>query len=66
MLWEPENLLKDTKTLAVSAGAPPGVYEVRITVLHKQDEAFIHLPVVSSRGEMLANHQVLTRVRVLP
>jgi hypothetical protein len=66
MLWEPGDMLQDTKTLAVSADAPPGVYEVRITVFHKQDDAFAHLPVISARGEMLANHQVLTRVRVVP
>jgi hypothetical protein len=66
MLWEPGYVLQDLKTLAVSADAPPGVYEVRIAVFRKQDETFVHLPVISSRGEMLSNYQVLTRVRVVP
>jgi 4-amino-4-deoxy-L-arabinose transferase-like glycosyltransferase len=66
MLWEPGNLLEDPKTLVVSADAAPGVYDVRITVFRKQDETFVHLPVISARGEMLTNHQTLTRIRVVP
>jgi hypothetical protein len=66
MLWEPGNLLEDPKTLAVRADAPPGVYDVQITVFKKQDEEFIHLPVISAQGEMLSNHILLTQVRVEP
>ncbi|MBN1976944.1 MAG: glycosyltransferase family 39 protein [Anaerolineae bacterium] len=66
MLWEPGNLLEDPKTLAVRADALPGVYDVQITVFKKQDEEFIHLPVISERGEMLSNHVLLTQVRVEP
>ncbi|MFL7793611.1 MAG: hypothetical protein AB8I69_15825, partial [Anaerolineae bacterium] len=66
MLWEPGNLLEDPKTLAVRADAPPGVYDVQITVFKKQDEEFIHLPVISGRGEMLSNHTQLTKIRVEP
>jgi hypothetical protein len=66
MLWEPGNLLEDPKTLTVRADAPPGVYDVQITVFKKQDEEFIHLPVISDRGEMLSNHILLTQVRVEP
>ncbi len=66
MLWQPGNLLEDPKTLAVRADAPPGVYDVRVAVFKKQDEALEHLPVISDRGEMLANHITLTSVRVQP
>jgi hypothetical protein len=66
MLWKPGNLLEDPKTLVVRADAPPGVYDVHVTVFKKQDEEFIHLPVISDRGEMLSNHIVLTKVRVKP
>jgi hypothetical protein len=66
MLWQPGNLLEDPKTLTVRADAPPGVYDVQITVFKKQDEEFIHLPVISDRGEMLSNRVLLTQVRVEP
>jgi hypothetical protein len=66
MLWEPGHLLEDPKTLTVHANAQPGIYDVRVTVFKKQDEEFIHLPVISDRGEMLANHILLTKVRVEP
>jgi uncharacterized membrane protein len=66
MLWQPGHLLEDPKTLVVRADAPPGVYDVRVTVFKKQDETFEHLPVISNGGEMLANHVVLTKIRVEP
>jgi hypothetical protein len=66
MLWQPGHLLEDPKTLAVRADALPGIYDVRVTVFRKQDESFEHLPVISNRGEMLANHITLTRMRVQP
>jgi hypothetical protein len=64
MLWEPGNLLADPKPLTVRTDAPPGTCEVRVTVYKKQDEGFIYLPVISDRGEMLANYVVLTKIRV--
>jgi hypothetical protein len=66
MLWEPGRLLEDPKTLTVLADAQPGVYDVRVAVFKKQDGEFIHLPVISDRGEMLSNHVQLTKVRVAP
>jgi hypothetical protein len=66
MLWEPGHLLEDPKTLAVHTDARPGIYDVRVTVFKKQDEEFIHLPVISDRGEMLVNYITLTSVRVQP
>jgi hypothetical protein len=60
------HLLEDPKTLTVYGDAPPGIYDVRVTVFKKQNEAFEHLPVISDRGEMLANHITLTSVRVQP
>jgi hypothetical protein len=50
----------------VYGDAPPGIYDVRVTVFKKQDGEFIHLPVLSDRGEMLSNYIVLTKVRVEP
>jgi hypothetical protein len=66
MLWEPGHLLEDPKTLSVRDDAPPGIYAVHITVFKKQNGEFIHLPVISERGEMLADHVTLTNVRVQP
>jgi 4-amino-4-deoxy-L-arabinose transferase-like glycosyltransferase len=66
MLWKVGHLLEDPKTLTVYGDAPPGIYDVRVTVFKKQNEAFEHLPVISDRGEMLANHITLTSVRVQP
>jgi 4-amino-4-deoxy-L-arabinose transferase-like glycosyltransferase len=66
MLWKVGHLLEDPKTLTVYGDAPPGIYDVRVTVFKKQDEAIEHLPVISDRGEMLVNHVTLTRVRVQP
>jgi hypothetical protein len=66
MLWTVGHLLEDPKTLTVYTDAPPGVYDVRVTVFKKQEEKLLHLPVISDRGEMLVNHVTLTRVRVQP
>ncbi len=66
MLWKVGHLLEDPKTLTVYGDAPPGIYDVRVTVFKKQDGEFIHLPVLSDRGEMLSNYIVLTKVRVEP
>ncbi len=65
-LWEPGNLLGDPKTLVVRAEAPPGVYDVQVTAYRQRDGEFIYLPVISERGEMLANQVLLTKVRVGP
>jgi len=66
MLWKVGHLLEDPKTLTVYGDAPPGIYDVRVTVFKKLDGEFIHLPVISDRGEMLSNYIVLTKVRVEP
>jgi hypothetical protein len=65
-LWEPGNLLGDPKVLAVRADAPPGIYDVQVTVYRQQDGELIYLPVISERGEMLVNQVLLTKVRVGP
>jgi hypothetical protein len=65
-LWKPGNLLADPKALSVGADAPPGVYDVQVTVYRRQDGALVYLPVISERGEMLVNQVLLTKVQVGP
>ncbi|MBN1953667.1 MAG: glycosyltransferase family 39 protein [Anaerolineae bacterium] len=65
-LWEPGVLIVDSIPLAVDAAAPPGVYDLRLAVYELREGEIIHLPVVSAGGGMLADHVLLTRVRVVP
>jgi len=64
--WEPGQKFVDPYTLAVFPDAPPGVYDVRVAVYLFEDGEITHLPVIPTDGEMLAEHVVLTRVRVVP
>jgi hypothetical protein len=63
--WEPGEQLTDTVPLAVALGARPGPYDVRVAVYTLVDGEIQHLPVVPSDGSMLADHIVLTQVRIL-
>jgi hypothetical protein len=64
--WEPGDRVVDERQLAIHPDAAPGVYEVRIVVYSTGEEGIEPLPIVSSGGEQLADHVVLTRVRVTP
>ena len=63
--WERGQMVVDAHSLVVG-DVPPGVYDVQVVVYVQEDGEFVHLPVISDAGEMLANHQILTRIRVLP
>jgi hypothetical protein len=63
--WKRDQAIVDAHPLAVG-DVPPGVYDVQVVVYVQADGEFVHLPVISDVGEMLANHQILTRVRVVP
>jgi 4-amino-4-deoxy-L-arabinose transferase-like glycosyltransferase len=65
-VWQAGQTIVDARALTVSADAPPGVYDVRLAVYVAGDDGIVHLPVVSERGAQLADHVVLTRVRVAP
>jgi len=64
--WEPGQVLADAYTLAVHQDAPPGVYDVRVAVYVFEEGEITHLPVIPTGGQMLSDHKVLTRVRVVP
>ncbi|RLC98366.1 MAG: hypothetical protein DRI77_05175 [Chloroflexi bacterium] len=64
-IWEPGRLVTDIHTLAVG-DVPSGVYDVQVVVYVQEGEEFVHLPVISQKGEMLSSHILLTRVRVQP
>jgi hypothetical protein len=64
MGWEQGQLVIDTHALVIQDG-PPGVYDVRVAVYLFKEGEFVHLPVISASGEMLADHQVLTVARVV-
>lgn len=64
--WEPGQVLADTYALAIFPDAPPGVYDLRVAVYVLQEGTIVHVPVIPAGGRMLSNHQVLTRVRVVP
>jgi 4-amino-4-deoxy-L-arabinose transferase-like glycosyltransferase len=65
--WRPGETVIDTRALTVADDAPPGVYEVRVAVYEWDEVSGItHLPIVSDQGAQLTDHQILTRVRVLP
>jgi hypothetical protein len=65
-LWKPGDLLADPKALSVRVDAPPGVYDVQVTVYRRRDGGLVYLPVISDRGEMLVNQVLLTKVQVGP
>ena len=64
--WEPGDRIVDARQLAIHPDAAPGVYDVRIVVYSGGEEGLEPLPIVSPAGEQLADHVVLTRVRVVP
>ena len=65
--WQPGAIIRDTHTLAVSADAPPGIYEVEIGLyLNPGDGTFPRLRVVAEDGGMANDYAYLSRVRVLP
>ncbi len=61
--WEPGEIIVDAHPLTVG-DAPPGVYDVQVVVYVQREGEFVHLPVVSSKGEMLFNYRLLTKVRL--
>jgi hypothetical protein len=64
--WEPDQLHIDPYALEVFPDATPGVYDLRVAVYVLEDGSIVHVPVIPAGGQMLADHQILTRVRVLP
>jgi hypothetical protein len=64
--WEPGQTLVDAHELPVYGDALPGAYDVRVAVYAFEDGEVTHVPVIPAGGEMLADHVVLTQVRVLP
>jgi hypothetical protein len=64
--WEPGQTLVDVHELQVYGDALPGAYDVRVAVYAFEDGVVTHVPVIPAGGEMLADHVVLTQVRVLP
>ena len=64
--WKPGQMVTDAKYLEVYADSVPGMYDLRLVVYVLDGEAIVRLPVVSEGGQMLIDHIVLTRVRVLP
>ncbi len=64
--WEPGQTLVDARELTIYGDAPPGAYDVRVAVYAFEDGEVTHVPVIPAGGEMLADHVVLTQLRVLP
>jgi len=63
-IWEPGEVVVDTRTLTIFPDTPPGAYDLRVAVYLLEDGEIVHLPVISQKGEMLSSHILLTRVRV--
>ena len=64
--WEAGSLVVDGRPLGVYPDASPGVYDLRVAVYVLEEGEIVHLPVIPEGGAMLADHVVLTRVRVMP
>jgi hypothetical protein len=64
--WEVGSLVVDGRSLEVYPDGPPGVYDLRVAVYVLEEGQIVHLPVIPEGGAMLADHVVLTRVRVVP
>ena len=64
--WEPGQVLTDTVALTVYPDSLSGAYDVRLAVYVLEEGKINHLPVIPAGGQMLSDHQVLTRVRVVP
>jgi len=64
--WRPGETVVDARPLTVYPDAPPGVYDVRIAVYVLREGEIVHLPVIPDVGGMLADHVLLTKVRVMP
>jgi hypothetical protein len=62
--WQPQQVVREVRRLAIFPDAPPGVYDVRVAIYTLEDGQIVHLPVIPVDGTMLATHVVLTRVRI--
>jgi len=65
-IWSPGEPVVDTRALTILPDTPAGVYDLRVAVYLLEDGEIVHLPVISQRGEMLFDYQLLTKVRVIP
>ena len=65
VLWEPGNLIQETRELVIFNDTPPGVYDVYVTVYPSDDPEEL-LVVTPPGGRMQTDHVVLTTIRVLP
>jgi len=65
-IWEPGEVVVDTRRLLIFPDAPPGAYDLRVAVYLLEEGEIVHLPVISQKGEMLSSHILLTRVRIEP
>ncbi|MGQ9887591.1 MAG: glycosyltransferase family 39 protein [Aggregatilineales bacterium] len=64
--WLPGVIVEDAHTLAVSSGAPPGIYEVQVGLyLEVPNGAYLRLRVFTSDGGQAFDFISLTRVRVV-
>jgi 4-amino-4-deoxy-L-arabinose transferase-like glycosyltransferase len=64
--WKPGQKIADARALIIFPDTPAGFYDAWVAVYTSQEGKLVHLPVISESGEMLSNHIVLTRVRVMP
>ncbi|HEY72306.1 MAG TPA: DUF2142 domain-containing protein [Thermoflexia bacterium] len=65
-IWKPGELVVDTRALTIFPDTPPGAYDLRVSVYLLEEDGIVHLPVISIKGEMLFDYQLLTKVRVMP
>ncbi|MBL8154396.1 MAG: hypothetical protein JNM70_09445, partial [Anaerolineae bacterium] len=65
--WTPGTIIEDVHPLAVSADAPPGIYELELGIYQeKPDGSIERLRIVTPDGGMSDNFIYLSRVRIIP
>jgi len=62
--WQTGQQVVEQRALTVYPDAPPGSYDLRVTVYVLRGEEIVRLPLISATGAQLEDHVVLTRVRV--
>jgi hypothetical protein len=64
-IWEPGQVIEESRELVIFEGVPPGVYDVYIAV-YPADNPEALLVVTPPGGRLQTDHVVLTTIRVLP
>jgi len=64
VLWQPTELVSETYPLPFDPAAPPGLYQLEVSLIHQNPDGYTYLPVMTNTTE-LAQHLYPVTIRLL-